>query len=155
MKRLKQSEVKSYRENMLLMEQSECCALCGKQITKRATLDHAHRGIHKDKIRGVLHDFCNRFLGKAENLLMRTCQPDSVMKDISPKIYDYITADYSKADWHPAKRKSEVIAFKNEFAANQKRILKGMALKQDNYDELDDSTAKKRVAHFKRLNAKT
>lgn len=59
--RLKQSEIKEYREK-LLREQGYKCPLCGTRILKsEATLDHDHE---TGKVRQVLHRSCNQAEGR-------------------------------------------------------------------------------------------
>jgi len=64
MKKLKYSEVKPVREQML-KDQHSVCAICGLSIAEgKDVLDHCHKEGH---VRGVLHSGCNMLLGKLEN----------------------------------------------------------------------------------------
>lgn len=63
-RRLKASEVKAVREE-LLIKQGGRCALCHLPChPDKACLDHDHT---TGAVRGVLHSGCNALLGKVEN----------------------------------------------------------------------------------------
>lgn len=72
--RIKTSEIRRYRLE-ILAEQGHNCALCGETIaTGEAVLDHDHK---TGFIRGTLHRGCNSFLGKIENsLVMNRITPE-------------------------------------------------------------------------------
>ena len=150
MKKLKQSEVKEYRENML-KEQGGKCAFCGEDCVKPC-LDHAHRDPHKDKIRGVICNSCNIFMGKLENASVRLGVGVDGVRKFSWKVAMYITYDYSDADWHPSKRKSEVIEFKKLTAQEQVETL--ILLGAYKEETLPTNVAG-RVKLYKKLQAKT
>lgn len=69
--KLKQSELKEYREK-LLKEQNGICPLCGGEIESDPVLDHCHKYGH---VRQVLHRICNTALGKAMMWVNRTPHP--------------------------------------------------------------------------------
>ena len=72
MRRLKPSEIKRFREE-LLAAQGFKCALCGETLFREdAVLDHHHKC---GWIRGVLHRGCNALLGKIENNWRRVGVP--------------------------------------------------------------------------------
>lgn len=147
MKKLKQSQIKSYREAML-KDQDGLCAFCGEPCAKPC-LDHAHREPHKDRIRAVICNWCNIAIGKLENARVRTGTPWEAFKQSFAGVYWYIWNDYSVADWHPSRRKSEVIAFKKMSAEDQSLTLHMMGVKDN------PKNAKERIALFRKLNAKT
>lgn len=67
-KKIKASEVKQYREQYLV-EQDNTCALCKQHVEPSdAVLDHCHQTGY---LRGVLHRFCNTYLGAIENNVKR------------------------------------------------------------------------------------
>jgi len=69
MKQLKNSEVKNFREEMLL-EQNNICPLCEQHINKNdACLDHDHT---TGEIRGVLHSNCNSLEGVIKSRFTRS-----------------------------------------------------------------------------------
>lgn len=150
-KKLKQTEIKAYRENML-KDQDGLCALCNHEIDSKAVLDHAHYEPYKDKVRGVIHNSCNIYLGKLENSMIFQGEDLLSILRFSPAAWQYIVKDYSKADWHPHKRKSEVTAFKKLSSEDQRNhlLVKGV-------DPVDPNMKNQagRVGLFKKLNAKT
>jgi len=126
MRKLKQSEVKEYRIAML-KDQGGKCAFCGETCV-RPSLDHAHRFPFKDKIRGVICNWCNIAIGKLENSRVRTGTSWDVFHKSFREVGGYITgfhkggSGYREADWHPSKRKSEVTDFKRLKAHEQKDL---------------------------------
>jgi hypothetical protein len=49
----------------LLSQQNGRCAVCGKleiESSKRFSVDHAHGGPHRGRIRAIVCDLCNRFV---------------------------------------------------------------------------------------------
>ena len=85
---MKTSEVKAFREKLLL-EQQNICALCRTPITKNACLDHDHSS---GKVRGVLHHGCNTFLGFLENGFRRKMNSitDERLFGILKNYYSYV-----------------------------------------------------------------
>jgi len=156
MKRLKQSDIKAYRENML-KDQGGKCAFCG-QDCKKPCLDHAHMEPYKDKIRGVICNWCNIAIGKLENARVRTGTSWADFRVSFPRTYCYTINNfevdgYEHADWHPAKRKSEVTEFRKMNAHGQNTALAIMDF--DEAKRVDPKNATQRVALFKKLNNKT
>lgn len=87
MKRLKTTEVKKFREDMLADQHNICC-LCEHTITDgEAVLDHNHR---TGLVRGVLHRNCNLFLGKIENNIPRNKITEKMLSTILLNIQRYI-----------------------------------------------------------------
>jgi hypothetical protein len=68
-KRLYGISQQEYEE--LLDRQNHCCAICKRhesEFSTRLHVDHAHAGINKGYVRGLLCMFCNsRFLGRHHN----------------------------------------------------------------------------------------
>jgi len=152
--KLKQPQVKEYRENML-KDQGGKCAFCN-QDAKKPCLDHSHMEPHKDKIRGVICNWCNIALGKLENARVRTGTSWADFAISFPHAYWYIDrGSYIASDWHPSKRKSEVVAFKKMKAIDQEAAI--LALLPDNYAPQGTmpKNATQRVALYKKLNNKT
>ena len=121
MRRLKPSEIKAYREELLEKQGGEC-ALCHLPLsTKEAVLDHDHKtGI----IRGVLHRGCNCLLGKNENNHRRYAIP------VSLPAYLLCAAGYLHGDpmleqvYHPSYRTPEEKRLLRNKRARRKRKAK-------------------------------
>jgi len=94
--RLKYTEVKTHRSQQLL-EQNNCCALCGEEIIDDAVLDHDHKS---GLIRKVLHRGCNAMLGKIENNMARNRIDIERLSKWALNIVDYITKTHSDLQ-HP------------------------------------------------------
>ena len=147
--KLKQSQVKAYREAMLKAQDGKC-AFCG-QDCKKPCLDHAHMEPYKDKIRGVICNWCNIAIGKLENARVRTGTSWGDFALSFPAVFRYIdTAWYRSADWHPAKRKSEVTAFRKMNADEQHKRLSDM---MDGFPFVAKN-ATERIKIFRKLNNK-
>jgi hypothetical protein len=87
MKKLKHSEIKSHRLE-LLAQQGYRCRLCAEPLSEeQAVLDHNHKS---GEIRGVLHRFCNTFLGKIENNVVRNRISDEQLDKIFTNYKDYV-----------------------------------------------------------------
>jgi hypothetical protein len=158
MRKLKQSEVKAYRENML-KEQGGKCAFCG-QDCKKPCLDHAHMDPYKDKIRGVICNWCNIAIGKLENARVRTGTDWEAFMRSFPRAYCYVTNNleeggYSGADWHPAKRKSELTEFRKLKAQDQTKVLSDMEHALGIKIAFVPRNEKQRIHLFRKLNNKT
>ena len=63
----------------MLKNQGGKCAFCGEPCVKPC-LDHAHYEPHKDKVRGVICNWCNIAMGKLENARIRTGTPWEAFK---------------------------------------------------------------------------
>lgn len=99
--RLRPSKVRLYRLK-LLVEQDEQCYLCCQPVhPSKAVLDHDHK---TGKIRSVLHDACNRILGKVENSISRHKVPMDHLQVFAQGIHKYINKDYSLNPYHPSFR---------------------------------------------------
>ena len=153
MRKLKQSEVKAYREAMLKAQDGKC-AFCG-QDCKKPCLDHAHMEPYKDKIRGVICNWCNIAIGKLENARVRTGTSWEEFYKTFHKVWEYVHGvsmdeEYENADWHPAKRKSEVTAFRKLSADDQIEELYELT-----DQDIIPTNATERIKLFKKLNNKT
>jgi hypothetical protein len=102
MNKLKQREVKEYREQQLL-KQGNCCALCGDKIIDDAVLDHDHK---TGLVRQVLHRGCNSLLGKIENNMPRSQVDINRLKGIAHNLIGYIITTHSET-LHPTHRTHE------------------------------------------------
>lgn len=99
--RLRPSKVRLYRLK-LHVEQDEQCYLCCQPIhPEKTVLDHDHK---TGRIRSVLHDHCNRILGKVENAISRHKVPMDQLEVFAQGIHKYITKDYSQNPFHPSYR---------------------------------------------------
>jgi hypothetical protein len=153
MRKLKQSEVKAYRENML-KEQGGKCAFCG-QDCKKPCLDHSHRGPNKDKIRGVLCNHCNVLIGKVENSALRLGIGFDELVHCFPHVAGYSFGYYEKNDWHPSKRKSELTEFRKLKAQDQTKVLSDMEHALGIKIAFVPRNEKQRIHLFRKLNNKT
>lgn len=94
--RIKQSEIKLYREK-LLKEQGYICPLCKTKITKQeATLDHDHE---TGKIRQVLHRSCNQAEGRILSWAKRSRSKDP--KAFVNNLVSYWDVEYGARPDHP------------------------------------------------------
>lgn len=161
MRKLKQSELKQYREEMLKAQGGKC-AFCG-QDCKKPCLDHAHMKPYKDKVRGVICNWCNIAIGKLENARVRTGTSWTDFHFSFPAVSDYVWGDasleqlekYRNADWHPSKRKSELIEFKKLNAKEQKERLEQMEHDLGIPLAFAPRNEEQRIKLFKKLNNKT
>lgn len=102
MQKLKQSEIKEWREK-LLKKQKGICPLCGEPLeADEAVLDHDHVTGH---IRGALHNGCNRAEGKAINWIYRTKSNDPIA--FARALARYWKKDYTKLPIHPTHKTAE------------------------------------------------
>ena len=101
--KLKHSQVKPLREQ-LLIEQNHLCCLCQQVIDPTSTngpvLDHSHTSGH---IRGVLHRFCNTYLSKIENGRTRNLITPIMLKEILNNVEAYMLNE--REELHPAHTK--------------------------------------------------
>lgn len=94
--RLKQSEIKKYREEQL-KRQNGICPLCTTKILKsEATLDHDHE---TGKIRQVLHRSCNQSEGRILSWANRSRGTNP--KQFVRKLVEYWEVEYSGNPDHP------------------------------------------------------
>jgi len=105
--KLKQSEIKAYRDRQLLA-QDHICPLCGHLITPdNCALDHDHSTGH---VRQVLHKICNWSLGKVEKAAGRVRDSDLFLDNV----VDYIRQDWSMNPLHPlAKIKTQPVRLRS------------------------------------------
>lgn len=100
--KLKTSQIKEFRER-LVREQNWRCALCDQPLTlETAVLDHDHR---RGYIRSALHRFCNTFLGKIENSVVRNSITDLQLTHILANYRSYTKSH--KLILHPSHRTPE------------------------------------------------
>jgi hypothetical protein len=88
---LKTKDIKQYRQQQLL-EQNNCCALCGEHILDDAVLDHDHKS---GLVRKVLHRGCNALLGHIENNMPRNRVTVSRLSMITERLIEYITSQHT------------------------------------------------------------
>lgn len=89
MRRLKTTEVKKFRED-LLQKQNNLCKLCNREVDpKDAVLDHNHA---TGEVRGVLHRGCNAFEGKITNNLLRNKITQGMLVNIFLRYFDYVVS---------------------------------------------------------------
>jgi hypothetical protein len=91
MNKLKTTEIKSYREQQLSLQNS-CCDLCGELVLDDAVLDHDHR---TGLVRKVLHRGCNSMLGKIENNLARSQMNIFRLRTWATNLVDYIQTTHT------------------------------------------------------------
>ena len=122
MKRLKQSEIKAYREQRLARF-GGVCELCGLPLDpKDAVLDHSHQ---HGWIRGVLHRGCNSLLGKVENNYKRYNIPS--LERCLVNMYLYIASGnkpFPEDVYHPSYRTPEEKRLLRNKRARRKRKAK-------------------------------
>ena len=155
--KLKQGQIKKYREDMLA-KQGGRCAFCYSDCRKPC-LDHAHRDPYKDKIRGVLCNWCNIAIGKLENARIRTGTSWEEFDAAFQEVHDYIHTPRELADWHPSKRKSEVTEFRKLNAHDQVMELLQIGpivgFDIDGWFAVAVRNSTQRISLFKKLNQKT
>ena len=126
MNRLKQNEIKVYREK-LLEEQQGICPICGTEISKdNAVLDHCHSS---GLIRGTLHRGCNALLGKLENNYRRVGISFDMLAGISPSVGRYLSGDYVQNPFHPTHRTADEKRLRRNARAKKKRAERALAKK--------------------------
>lgn len=118
MTRIKTTEIKNYREE-LLKRQNGFCALCGDRILDNPVLDHDHKTGY---IRGVLHRGCNAFLGNIENNLARNQIGESRLRSIFNNFFRYIQQQHPHL--HPTHRTEEEKALRARKRAKARRAKK-------------------------------
>jgi len=115
MNKLKQSEIKSFREE-LLIRQGGRDPITGLQI-KDAVLDHDHVSGH---VRCVLQREVNSFEGKVWNAYKRFIRPlGASYEDVLISIIEYWSKDYSANPMHP-----KHLTDKDKLLRKYKRLLK-------------------------------
>ena len=102
--KLKQREIKPFRESQLV-KQNNCCALCEDTVDpSEAVLDHDHKS---GLLRGVLHRGCNSLLGKIENNMPRSRVDLGRLSKFSENLIKYLTADSISDLVHPTYKLKE------------------------------------------------
>ena len=91
MNKLKTTEIKSYREQQLSLQNS-CCDLCGEIVLGDAVLDHDHK---TGLVRKVLHRGCNSLLGKIENNMARSQMNIFRLRTWATNLVDYIQTTHT------------------------------------------------------------
>jgi hypothetical protein len=91
MQKLKNNEIKPYREKQLDY-QGQKCALCGEGIEFDGVLDHDHK---TGLIRQVLHRGCNSLLGKIENSMPRSRVDIRRLENIVRNLVPYLTKTHT------------------------------------------------------------
>ena len=116
MKRIKTSEIKTYREQYL-KAQLGLCGLCQEPIPSgQEVLDHCHR---RGNLRKTLHRGCNCFLGNIENNLKRNQITPERLLNILRVFRDYV--DDLKEEIHPTHLTQEERAQRAKKRAQAKR----------------------------------
>lgn len=102
MNRLRPKDIKDYREQQLA-KQGNKCALCNQHLElSDAVLDHNHLEGH---CRGVLHRFCNTYLGNIENNQKRNKITNDQLTNILSNAQAYMKS--SLGVLHPTYRTPE------------------------------------------------
>ena len=102
MRKLKQSEIPDFRQE-LLEAQDYRCAICGGRIESDPVLDHCHKTGH---IRAVLHRECNSIEGKFANWF-KSFGKDRNPDDILVGIKEYWWRDFTGNPLHPKHMRDE------------------------------------------------
>ena len=120
--RLKTAEIKRYRQQAV-QDQNHTCPLCEQPLTQQdAVLDHRHSD---GLIRQAIHRFCNTFLGKIENNVIRNrIQPDQ-LEAILRNYESYVQT--TQQILHPTHRTPEERLARNKKRAQARRILQKSA----------------------------
>jgi hypothetical protein len=118
MNRLKSSQIKTYREQAV-QDQNYCCPLCEQPLSiKDAVLDHRHSD---GLIRQAIHRFCNTFLGKIENSIVRNRITPSQLTAILKNYEQYV--EHTQDLLHPTFRTPEQRAERARKRARRRRIV--------------------------------
>lgn len=101
-RRITAGEIRELREQYLAA-QLNLCALCSQPLeSKDAVLDHDHGS---GQLRCTIHRFCNTFLGKIENGIVRNRIDDLQLENILRNVQAYIKD--TKPLLHPTHRTPE------------------------------------------------
>lgn len=116
--KLKQREIKSYREQQLI-QQNNKCGLCGEDLPlEEAVLDHDHK---TGALRRVVHRNCNIMLGKIENAMVFNRIDLGRLSKIANNLIGYIVADPCSEMLHPTYRTDEEKALLRKKRAKARR----------------------------------
>ena len=120
---LKASQVKFVRDALIEKQNNECC-LC-KQELSIPSLDHFHSKFHNGdgKIRGVLCNTCNRFIGAIENNAVRNNIEFSELPNFLRQMADYASKDHFPII-HPKEVKKEPPVSKRNYNLLKKEYIK-------------------------------
>jgi hypothetical protein len=100
--KLKASEIKAYRQQAV-QDQNHTCPLCEQPLTQQdAVLDHRHSD---GLIRQAIHRFCNTFLGKIENNVIRNRITPQQLEAILRNYESYVAT--TQPILHPTHRTPE------------------------------------------------
>ena len=117
-RRLKVSEVKRVREE-LLRRQGGVCALTHYPLDPNdAVLDHCHTNGH---IRGTIHRGANSLLGKLENNHARYGVSLPQMLAMGRGLEAYLKADYSHMPLHPTHKTEDEKRIRRNALARKRR----------------------------------
>ena len=101
MSKLKQKDLKKFRED-LLKKQNNKCTLCNKPLESDAVLDHCHK---TGRVRGTIHRHCNAALGKLENYIQGYGKHhflvDGILEGFLKGLLKYMSMDYGHMPYHP------------------------------------------------------
>lgn len=122
--RLKASDVKKVREE-LLRRQGGVCALTHYPLDpKDAVLDHCHT---EGCVRGVIHRGANALLGKLENNHKRYGVSLPMMYAMGRNLESYLKQDFSTMPLHPTHRTEDEKRIRRNTKARAARAAKKVA----------------------------
>ena len=117
--KLKASEIRAYRQQAV-QDQGHICPLCEQHLTQQdAVLDHRHSD---GLIRQAIHRFCNTFLGKIENNVIRNRITAQQLTAILGNYQTYV--EHTQDMLHPTHRTPEERLLRNKQRAKRRRKLK-------------------------------
>lgn len=120
-RRLKVSEVKKVREE-LLRRQGGVCALTHYPLDPNdAVLDHCHTTGH---VRGTIHRGANSLLGKLENNHKRYGVSLPMMLAMCRNLEAYLKQDFSAMPLHPTHKTEEEKRIRRNTLARKRRATK-------------------------------
>ena len=118
MNKLKTSQIKAYRQQAV-QDQNYTCPLCEQPLTQQdAVLDHRHSD---GRIRQAIHRFCNTFLGKIENNVIRNRITPEQLEAILRNYEGYVA--HTQDLLHPTHRTPEERLLRNKKQAKRRRLL--------------------------------
>lgn len=120
-RKLKTTEVKKVREEML-RRQGGVCALTRYPLDQKdAVLDHDHKTGH---VRGVLHRGVNSLLGKLENNHARYGVSLPQVLAMGRGLEAYLKADYDTMPLHPTHKTEDEKRIRRNALARKRRATK-------------------------------
>jgi len=118
MTKIKASEIRAYRQQAV-QDQGYVCPLCEQALTQQdAVLDHRHSD---GLIRQAIHRFCNTFLGKIENNVIRNRITPDQLQAILRNYESYVAT--TQPILHPTHRTQEERLLRNKKRAKSRRLL--------------------------------